>query len=59
MREEKIEIKNELLYLFLVLIVTEIFNDSILNAKFSTTVIIGILGIVLLLIWFIRTFQKR
>jgi len=57
MREEKIEIKNELLYLFLVLIVTEIFNDSILNAKFSTTVIIGILGIVLLLIWFIRTFD--
>lgn len=57
MRQEKIEIKNELLYLFLILLITEIFNDSVLSAKFSTTVIIGILGITLLLIWFIRTFN--
>lgn len=57
MRQEKIEIKNELLYLFLVLLVTEIFNDSVLNARFSTTVIIGVVGIVLLLIWFARTFD--
>jgi len=57
MKQERIEIKNELLYLFLILLITEIFNDSVLSAKFSTTVIIGVLGITLLLIWFTRTFN--
>ena len=58
MRHEKIEIKNELLYLFFILLITEIFFDSVLSTKLSTSIIIGIIGLVLLEIWFAVTFDQ-
>lgn len=57
MKYDNIEIKNELLYLFLILIITEIFNFSVLNSSMRITIILGLLGLILLIIWFARTFS--
>jgi len=58
MRHEKVEIKNELLYLFFILLITEIFFDSVLSTKLSTSIIIGTVGLMLLEIWFAVTFNQ-
>ena len=58
MKNEKIEIKNELLYLFLLVLITEIFFDSVFSAKLSTSIIIGLVGFLLLEVWFAVTFDQ-
>lgn len=57
MKYENIEIKNELLYLFIILTITEIFNFSVLNASTRATFVWGVLGLGLLMAWFARTFS--
>ncbi len=57
MKYEKVEIKNELLYIFFLLLVTEIFNMSVLQAPLKTVVIWGVFGLLLLIFWFGRAFS--
>ena len=56
MKKEKIDIKNDLLLLFVVLALTVIFNDSVLTQSLQTTMIWGLLGFTILVIWFIKLF---
>lgn len=59
MKKEKIEIKNDLLLLFIVLAITVIFNDSVLTASLRTTIIWGLLGLIVLETWFISVFAAN
>ena len=58
MKNEKMEIKNELLYLFLLILITEIFLDSVFSANLSTSIIIGLVGFIILEFWFAITFDQ-
>jgi len=58
MKNEKMEIKNELLYLFLLILITEIFLDSVFSANRSTSIIIGLVGFIILEFWFAITFDQ-
>ncbi|MHC1716454.1 MAG: hypothetical protein AB9915_00970 [Candidatus Dojkabacteria bacterium] len=56
MKKYRLKIQNDILYLFLLLLVTEIFNYSVLKAEKGILVFIGFLGVLLLETWFIRIF---
>ena len=57
MKFGKIEIKSEILYIFFLFIVTEFFNISVLKSPFSTIIIWGTFGLLLLIFWFGRAFS--
>lgn len=59
MKKERINIKNDLLLLFVVSAITVIFNDSVLTGSLRTTIIWGIVGLTILIIWFIRLFAAN
>lgn len=59
MKSEKIDIKKDLLLLLLVLAVTVIFNDSVLTAPLRTTLFWGVIGLILLEVWFITLFNQN
>lgn len=52
-----LKIKNDLLYLFILVLITQFFNYSVLNAPFHILIIFGLLGFLLLETWFIRAFS--
>jgi len=51
--------KNDLLLLFLLLVVTVIFNNLVLTASLRTTIICGVLGLIILEIWFVTVFRAN
>lgn len=53
----RLKVKNDLFYLFVLLLITQIFNHSVLYAPFSFLLILGFLGLMLLETWFIKTFK--
>ncbi|KUK67507.1 MAG: transmembrane(s)protein [candidate division WS6 bacterium 36_33] len=53
----KLKIKNDILYLFLLLTVTQFFNYSVLRAPLRFLVLLGVVGLLLLETWFIRAFS--
>lgn len=53
----KLKLKNDLFYLFVILLITQIFNHSVLSSSFSFLLILGFLGLMLLETWFIKTFR--
>ena len=53
----KLQIKNDLLYLFILLSVTQFFNYSILRAPLHFLLLLGFLGLLLLETWFVRAFS--
>jgi len=59
MKREKIELKSDLLLLFLLLIVTVIFNNLVLTTTLKTLLAWGILGLVVLEIWFVIVFRNN
>lgn len=59
MKKETIEIKNDLLLLFVLLFITVLFNNSVLTAQLSTTIALGVLGLIILEIWFIKVFATN
>lgn len=59
MKREKIELKNDLLLLFVLLIVTVIFNNLVLISSSRILLAWGILGLVVLEIWFIIVFRNN
>ena len=52
-----LKIKNDILYLFLLLTVTQFFNYSVLRAPLGLLLFIGFLGVLLLETWFVRAFS--
>ena len=59
MKKQKLEIKNDLLLLFIILAITVIFNDSVLTSSIRTTIMWGILGLSVLELWFITIFNAN
>ena len=53
----KLNIKNDLVYLFILVVVTQFFNYSVLRATLTFLVILGVLGLLLLETWFVRAFS--
>jgi hypothetical protein len=53
----KLKVKNDLIYLFILLVVTQFFNYSVLRASLEFLVILGVLGLLLLETWFVRAFS--
>ena len=53
--KQRVEIKNELLYLFLILLVTVYFAYTT-HTPNQTYILSGVVGILLILTWFIRAF---
>ncbi len=51
-----LKIKNDLLYLFVLLSVTQFFNYAVLHAPFHILLLFGSLGLLLLETWFVRAF---
>ncbi len=56
MEKYRLKVKNDILYLFLLLLVTEIFYFLVLRTTFDVLLLIGILGVLLLETWFVRVF---
>lgn len=54
----KLKFKNDLLYLFILIVVTQFFNYSVLRASLTFLIIVGVLGLLLLQIWFVRAFRQ-
>jgi len=52
----KLKVKNDLLYLFILLVVTQFFNYSVLRSSLLFLVLLGLLGLILLETWFVRAF---
>ena len=52
-----LKIKNDLLYLFILLVVTQFFNYSVLKAPVELLIILAVLGLLLLETWFVRVFS--
>lgn len=57
MKAEKLKVQNDILYLFLLLTVSEFFNFLVLRSELMTILLVGSLGIVLLETWFVRAFS--
>lgn len=57
MEKLKIKVQNDILYLFLILFVTEIFNSVVMSGNTTILLTVGILGLLLLETWFIRAFS--
>lgn len=55
--KDKLKIKNDILYLFLLLTVTQFFNYSVLRAPLRLLVLLGVAGLLLLETWFVRAFS--
>jgi hypothetical protein len=53
----RLKVKNDFLYLFILLVVTQFFNYSVLRASLTFLIILGILGLLLLETWFVRAFS--
>lgn len=53
----KLKIKNDILYLFLLLTVTQFFNYSVLRAPLRSLILLGVAGLLLLETWFVRAFS--
>jgi hypothetical protein len=53
----KLKIKNDILYLFLLLTVTQFFNYSVLRAPLRFLILLGVVGLLLLETWFVRAFS--
>ena len=53
----KLKIKNDILYLFLLLTVTQFFNYSVLRAPLRLLILLGVAGLLLLETWFVRAFS--
>jgi len=53
----KLKIKNDILYLFLLLTVTQFFNYSVLRAPLRFLILLGVVGLLLLETWFVRVFS--
>ena len=54
----KLKIKNDILYLLLLLTVTQFFNYSVLRAPLRILILLGIAGLLLLETWFVRAFRS-
>jgi hypothetical protein len=52
-----LKIKNDILYLFLLLTVTQFFNYSVLRAPLRLLILLGVAGLLLLETWFVRAFS--
>jgi hypothetical protein len=57
MKQYRLKVKNDILYLFLLLLVTEIFYFSVLKTTPNILLTIGSLGVLLLETWFVRVFS--
>jgi len=55
-KQYRLKVKNDILYLFLLLLVTEIFYFSVLRTSTNILFLMGGLGFLLLETWFIRIF---
>ena len=53
----RLKIKNDLFYLFVILMITQIFNHSVLGAPLPFLLVLGFLGLMLLETWVIKTFR--
>lgn len=53
----KLQIKNDILYLLLLLTVTQFFNYFVLRAPLGTLILLGVAGLLLLETWFVRAFS--
>ena len=53
----KLKLKNDFLYLFILLAVTQFLNHSVLRAPLEFLIILGVLGLLLLETWFVRAFS--
>lgn len=56
MKKYKLRTQNDIIYLFILLLVTKIFSYLAAYTRGSILIITGILGVLLLETWFIRTF---
>lgn len=54
----KLKVKNDLLYLFILVVVTQFFNYSVLKASLTFLIILGVLGLLLLETWFVKAFSQ-
>ncbi len=59
MKKERVEIQNDLFLLFVLLIISVLFNNFVLIAPLGATIALGILGLVILEIWFIKEFATN
>ena len=57
MEKLKTKVQNDILYLFLILFLTEIFNSVVMSGDRSVLITVGILGLLLLETWFVRAFS--
>lgn len=57
MKKYRLKVQNDIVYLFILLTLTEFFNYLVPNTRGIGLIITGGLGILLLETWFIRTFQ--
>ena len=57
MEKLKTKVQNDILYLFLILLLTEIFNSVVMSGDRSVLLTVGILGLLLLETWFVRAFS--
>jgi hypothetical protein len=53
----RLKVKNDLLYLFILLLITQFFNYSVLRAPLQFLILLGFLGLLLLETWFVRVFS--
>ncbi len=53
----KLKVQNDLLYLFLILVVTQFFSYSVLRAPLGFLITLGVLGFLLLETWFVKVFS--
>lgn len=58
MKKYRLKVQNDIVYLFILLAITEFFNYLVLNTRGIALTITGGLGALLLETWFIRTFVR-
>lgn len=56
--KHKLQFKNDLLYLFILIVVIQFFNYSVLRASLTFLLIVGFLGLLLLETWFVKAFSQ-
>lgn len=57
MKKYRLKVQNDIIYLFILLAITEFFNYLVLNTRGAGLMITAGLGVLLLETWFIRTFS--
>lgn len=55
--KDRLKVKNDILYLFILLSITQFFNYSVMRVNDFTLFVLGFLGLLLLETWFIRAFS--